>query len=37
MTTSKKQFRTIDDYIKTFPNDFQTILEKIRQTIKEGK
>ncbi len=36
MTTSEKQFRTIDDYIKTFPNDVQNILEKIRQTIKKA-
>ncbi len=36
MTTSKKQFRTIDEYIKTFPNDVQSILEKMRQTIKEA-
>ncbi len=36
MTTSKKQFRTVDDYIKTFPNDVQSILEKMRQTIKKA-
>jgi uncharacterized protein YdhG (YjbR/CyaY superfamily) len=30
-----KQFKTIDDYIKTFPKNKQSILEKIRQTIKE--
>ncbi len=36
MTTSKKQFRTIDEYIKTFPNDVQSILEKMRQTIKKA-
>jgi len=36
MGTSKKQFRTIDEYIKTFPNDFQSILEKMRQTIKKA-
>ncbi len=36
MTTSKKQFRTIDDYIKTFPNDVQGILEKMRQTIRKA-
>ncbi len=35
MTTSKKQFRTIDEYIKTFPSDVQSILEKMRQTIKK--
>ncbi len=36
MTTSKKQFTTIDDYIKAFPNDVQSILEKMRQTIKKA-
>ncbi len=36
MGTSKKQFRTIDEYIKTFPNDVQSILEKMRQTIKKA-
>jgi uncharacterized protein YdhG (YjbR/CyaY superfamily) len=30
----KKQFKTIDEYIKTFPKDVQTILEKMRQTIQ---
>jgi len=34
--TAKKQFETIDEYIKTFPKDVQTILEKIRQTIKRA-
>jgi len=36
MGTSKKQFRTIDEYIKIFPNDVQSILEKMRQTIKKA-
>ncbi len=36
MTISKKQFRTIDDYVKTFPNDVQSILEKMRQTIRKA-
>ncbi len=36
MTTSKKQFRTIDEYIKTFPKDVQSILEKMRQTISKA-
>lgn len=31
-----KQFKTIDEYIKTFPGDIQSILEKIRQTIREA-
>ncbi|MDD5037702.1 MAG: DUF1801 domain-containing protein [Dehalococcoidales bacterium] len=32
----KKQFSTIDEYIKTFPEDIQSILEKMRQTIREA-
>jgi uncharacterized protein YdhG (YjbR/CyaY superfamily) len=32
----KKEFRTIDEYIKTFPEDVQFILEKIRQTIRKA-
>ncbi|PYV41552.1 MAG: hypothetical protein DMG06_16705 [Acidobacteria bacterium] len=36
MLTQKKQFGTIDEYIKTFPEDVQRILEKIRQTIKKA-
>jgi uncharacterized protein YdhG (YjbR/CyaY superfamily) len=31
--TNKKLFTTIDEYIKTCPEDVQSILEKIRQTI----
>jgi len=31
--TDKNQFRTIDEYIKTFPKDVQIILEKMRQVI----
>jgi uncharacterized protein YdhG (YjbR/CyaY superfamily) len=33
---TKKQFKTIDEYIKTFPEDVQRILEKMRQTIAEA-
>lgn len=29
------QYKTIDDYIKTFPKEAQSILKKIRLTIKE--
>ena len=32
----KKQFKTIDEYIKTFPTDIQSILEEIRQTIRKA-
>jgi len=31
----RKKYKTIDEYIKTFPKDIQIILEKIRQTIHE--
>lgn len=34
MLASKKQFKTIDEYIKTFPKDVRNILEQIRSTIK---
>ncbi len=33
---SKKQFETIDEYIETFPRDVQSILEKMRQTIRKA-
>ena len=31
-----KKFKTMDEYIKSFPNDVSTILEKMRQTIREA-
>lgn len=31
----KAQYKTIDEYIKTFPVDIQSILEKMKQTIRE--
>jgi uncharacterized protein YdhG (YjbR/CyaY superfamily) len=31
-----KKFKTIDEYIKTFPEDVQGILEKMRQTIRKA-
>ncbi len=31
-----KQFKTIDEYIKTFPADTRRILEKMRQTIRKA-
>jgi uncharacterized protein YdhG (YjbR/CyaY superfamily) len=34
--TNKKQFTTIDEYIKTCPEDVQSILERIRQTIRKA-
>lgn len=30
-----KNFKTMDEYIKTFPKDVQGILEKMRQTIRK--
>ena len=36
MNTPREQFKTMDEYIKTFPEDVQTILEKMRQTIGEA-
>jgi uncharacterized protein YdhG (YjbR/CyaY superfamily) len=35
MIAGKKQFKTIDEYIKTFPEHVQTILEEMRATIRE--
>ncbi len=32
----KKQFKTIDAYIKAFPEDIQRILGKMRQTIQRA-
>ena len=36
MTTTKRQFETIDEYIAVFPKNIQGILQKIRQTIREA-
>ena len=36
MAMDKKQFNTIDEYIGTFPEDVQRILEKMRQTIRDA-
>jgi uncharacterized protein YdhG (YjbR/CyaY superfamily) len=33
---SNKKFRTIDEYIATFPGDVQVILKEIRQVIKDA-
>lgn len=35
MRQHKKQFKTMDEYIKAFPKDVQSILETMRQTIRE--
>ena len=34
--TKKEKFQTVDEYIKTFPEDVQIIPEKIRQTIRKA-
>jgi uncharacterized protein YdhG (YjbR/CyaY superfamily) len=34
MIAHEKQFKTIDEYIKIFPQDVQSILERMRQTIQ---
>ncbi|HVH15310.1 MAG TPA: DUF1801 domain-containing protein [Candidatus Angelobacter sp.] len=36
MRPVKKQFETIDEYIKASPKDVQAILEKMRQTIQKA-
>lgn len=36
MIASKKQFKTVDGYIKTFPKEVQSILKKVRQTIRKA-
>ena len=32
----KKQFKTIGEYIKAFPEDVQILLERMRQTIRKA-
>jgi len=36
MKEPKKAFKTIDEYIATFPKSIQVILEELRQAIKES-
>ena len=36
MDAGKKQPKTIDEYIQTFPEEVQIILEKMRQTIRKA-
>jgi uncharacterized protein YdhG (YjbR/CyaY superfamily) len=35
MAAARRQFKTIDEYISTFPEDVRRILNELRQTIKE--
>ena len=36
MTTSKKGFKTVNEYIGTFPKNVQNILETLRQSIRDS-
>jgi len=36
MAASRRQFKTMDEYINTFPEDVQRILNELRQTIREA-
>ena len=36
MKGSEREYKTIDEYIATFPKDIQTTLEKLRQAIRES-
>ena len=36
MQAPKKQFKTIDEYVATFPQNVQEILQELRQTIKDS-
>jgi len=36
MAASKKVFKTVDEYIAAFPKDVQSILEELRQAIRES-
>jgi uncharacterized protein YdhG (YjbR/CyaY superfamily) len=36
MVRLEKAFKTIDEYIATFPKDIQVILEELRQAIRES-
>jgi uncharacterized protein YdhG (YjbR/CyaY superfamily) len=35
MAASRRQFKTMDEYINTFPEDIRRILTELRQTIRE--
>lgn len=36
MADAKRQFKTMDEYISTFPEGVQRILNEVRQTIKDA-
>ena len=35
MPAQKRKFKTIDEYVRTFPKDVQGVLERLRQTIRK--
>ena len=35
MAATRRQFKTIDEYINTFPEDVRSILNELRQAIKD--
>ena len=36
MKGDRREYKTIDEYISTFPNNIQVILEEVRQAIREA-
>lgn len=36
VTTQKKRFQTVDEYIESFPDDVRVVLQQVRQTIREA-
>ncbi|HEV8339883.1 MAG TPA: DUF1801 domain-containing protein [bacterium] len=36
MPSPKKQLKPIDEYIKTFPKDVQSVLKRVRETIRKA-
>ncbi len=36
MATAKKKIATVNEYVKTFPKDIQSILNKIRVIVRKG-
>lgn len=36
MLAHKRKFKTIGEYVRTFPEDVQAILERLRQTIQKA-
>jgi len=36
MDTAKQSFKNVDEYIATFPEDVQVVLQQLRQTIRDA-